>query len=73
LLVEHESELDEDKLMWLHQKYWHSLDTQVDTIESNWQLNDATVLKTKVNTMNGSYRWDIFISKGMGYSGKRPL
>jgi hypothetical protein len=72
LLVEHNGELDEDKLSQLHQKYWHLLDTWVDPIENEWQLNDATV-RTKIKTMNGGYRWDIFIYEEVGYNDKRPL
>jgi hypothetical protein len=35
-------------------------------------LNDATV-RTKIKTMNGGYRWDIFIYEEVGYNDKRPL
>jgi hypothetical protein len=34
LLVEHNSELDEDKLKRLYQKYWHLLNTRVDPIKT---------------------------------------
>jgi hypothetical protein len=73
LLVEHEGELDKHKLRILHQKHRHLLSAQVDAIKSDWQLNDATVLKTKIKAMNGGYRWDIFISEGMEYIVKRPF
>jgi hypothetical protein len=35
LLIEHDNELDEDKLRRLHQKYWHSLGAWVNPIASN--------------------------------------
>jgi hypothetical protein len=75
LLVEHDGEFnwDEDKLRWLHQKYWHLLNVQVEPDEGNWQLNDATMLKTKVKAMNGGYKWDIFISEGDRCGVGRPL
>jgi hypothetical protein len=73
LLVEYDRELDKRKLWTLHQKYWHLLNTQINPIKSNWRLNDATLLKTKVKAMNGGCRWDIFISKGAEYVVERPL
>jgi hypothetical protein len=73
LLVEHDKELDEDKLRWLHQKYWHLLKEWVDPTESNWMLNDVTTLTTTVNVMNGGYRWDVFISEGIKNNVERPL
>jgi hypothetical protein len=73
LLVEHDKDLDEDKLWQLHQKYWHLLETQVETIENDWLLNDATALKTAVNVMNEGHRWDISISEGIGDNVNRPL
>jgi hypothetical protein len=73
LLVEHGRKLDEDKLMRLYQKCWHSLKARADLIERNWLLGDATVLTTTVTTMNEDHRWDIFISKGIKYNVERPL
>jgi hypothetical protein len=73
LLVENDRELDEDKLIKLHQKYWHLLDEWVNPIGSNWLLNDTTALATSVKVMNGDYRWDIFISGGTKDNIKRPL
>jgi hypothetical protein len=73
LLVEHDGELDEDKLRKLYRKYWHSLNELVDPIRSNWLLNDATVLSTTVVVMNGGYRWDIFISEGIKENLETPL
>jgi hypothetical protein len=73
LLIEHDGELDEDKLRQVYQKYWHSLDTLVNSTEMNWLLDDATMLETKIKAMNGDYRWDIFISEGSKYYAKRPL
>jgi hypothetical protein len=73
LLIEHDSELDEDKLRKLHQKYWHSLKARADLIESNWMLRDATVLTTTIKAMNGGYGWDIFIAKGIKNNVERPL
>jgi hypothetical protein len=75
LLVEHDKELgwDKDKLKRLHQKCWHSLDAQVNSIRSNWLLDDTTVLMITVKTMNGGHRWDILISEGMRDHIGRPL
>jgi hypothetical protein len=73
LLIEHDKKLDEDKLRWLYQKYWHSLNAWIDPIESNWMLDDATMLATTIKTMNGGYRWDIFISEGMEDNFEKPL
>jgi hypothetical protein len=72
LLVEHDSELDEDKLKRLYQKCWHILEANVDLIESKWMIDDTTILTTAVKTINEGYRWNIFISKGK-YSSVRPL
>jgi hypothetical protein len=73
LLVEHDDELDEDKLRRLHQNCWHLLDTWVDPIKNEWLLNDGEKLKTEVKAMNGGYGWDISISEEVGYDDKRPL
>jgi hypothetical protein len=73
LLVEHDGELDEDKLMRLYQKYWYSLDVWVNPIGSNWLLDDTTILTTTVEKMSGGYRWDILISEGMRDNIVRPL
>jgi hypothetical protein len=73
LLIEHDWELDEEKLRKLHQRHWHLLETQVDTIKSKWLLNDTTVLETSVNVMNEGHRWDIYISEGIGDNVNRPL
>jgi hypothetical protein len=73
LLVEHDRELDEDKLMKLHQKCWQSLNALVSPIGCNWLLNDAMVLTATIKAMNGGCRWDIFISEGESDSIKRPL
>jgi hypothetical protein len=64
LLVEHDGELDEDKLKRLYRKYWCLLKALINPIGSNWLSDDATVLATTVNIMNGGYRWDVFISEG---------
>jgi hypothetical protein len=72
-LVEHDKELDKDKLRRLHQKYWHLLDTRVDPNESNRLLSDTIVLETTIKIMNGGYRWDIFISEGVESNIGRPL
>jgi hypothetical protein len=61
LLVEHDRELDQDKLRGLHQKCWDLLEKQVDPIGRNWLLNGATVLITTVCVRNVGYRWDIVI------------
>jgi hypothetical protein len=60
LLVEHDNELDENRLRRLYQKRWPLLKAQT---KSNWTLNDMTILKTTIRVMNGGYRWDIFISE----------
>jgi hypothetical protein len=75
LLVEHDNELDwdEDKLRRLHQKHWHSLNTLVSPIETNWLLDDTTVLAMTIKVMNGDYRWDVFISEGIKNNVKRPF
>jgi hypothetical protein len=73
LLVEHDKELDENKLRWLHQKYWNLFKAQIHPIGSNWLLDDATMLATTVNVMNGGYRWDIFISEGIRNNIKGPF
>jgi hypothetical protein len=67
LLVEHDQEIDwdEDKLRWLHQKYWDLLNVWVKPIKANWALNDATVLTTTIRTRSNSYEQDIFISEGI--------
>jgi hypothetical protein len=72
LLVEHDKELDENKLRKLYQKYWHLLKVQIDPIGSNWLLNN-TIVSTTVKVMNGGYRWDVFISEGTKHNVKRPL
>jgi hypothetical protein len=64
LLVEHDSELDEDKLKRLYQKHWYLLGTQVDPIERNWRLRDGKGLITTIETRNEGYKWDIFITEG---------
>jgi hypothetical protein len=64
LLVEHDNELDEDKLKSLYRNCWCSLETRIDPIESSWLLDDVTILKITVKVMNGNYRWDISISEG---------
>jgi hypothetical protein len=73
LLVEHDKELDEDKLRKLYRKYWHLLKTRVDSIRINWLLDDVTMLTTTVKAMNGGYEWDIFISEGIRDNVKRLL
>jgi hypothetical protein len=73
LLVEHDKELDGDKLRRLQQKHWHRLDAWFNSIRSSWLLDITTVLKTAVIVMNEGYRWDIFISEWLGYSPMRPL
>jgi hypothetical protein len=62
-LVEHNKQLDEDRLKKLYQKRRPLLKTQTNTTKSNWTLNDATVLKAAIKVTNGGYRWDIFVSK----------
>jgi hypothetical protein len=75
LLVEHdkESNWDEDKLKRLYQKYWHSLNTWLNPVGSDWLLDDATVLTTTVKIMNGGYRCDISIYEIEEGNIKRPL
>jgi hypothetical protein len=75
LLVEHDREFDwdEDKLRRLHQKYWHSLNTQTDPIKSNWLLDNMMVLTTTIKVMNEGYRWDISIYEGSKSNVERPL
>jgi hypothetical protein len=72
LLVEHDSELDEDKLGILQQKYWHLLKAHIDPIGSNWMF-DKTALTTTIKVMSEGYRWDIFISEGVKSNVERPL
>jgi hypothetical protein len=73
LLVEPDKELDEDKLRVLHQKYWYLLKARVNPIKNNLLLNDAIVLTVAVKAMNGGYRWDIHITKGVSHNVKRPI
>jgi hypothetical protein len=73
LLVEHEKELDEDKLRKLYQKYWHSLKTSINPTGINRLLYDATVLGITVKIMNGGYRWDIFIAEKIKNNVEKPL
>jgi hypothetical protein len=73
LLVEHDSELDEDKLRRLYQKCWNSLEKQVDFIGSNWLLDDTTSLETTVKVINGGCTLSIFISEEMGDDIERPF
>jgi hypothetical protein len=73
LLVEHDGELDEDKLRHLHQKYWQSIKAWVNPIGSDWLLDDATVLKTTVKMANEGYRWNVFITEEEKNSIMRPL
>jgi hypothetical protein len=70
MLVEHDSELDEDKLRRIYQKYWHLLNAQNESIVTNWPFNGAKVLT--VEKTNGGYKLDIFISEG-DYNIIRPL
>jgi hypothetical protein len=72
LLVEHDSELDEDKLKRLQQKYWQLLKVQIDSTK-NWLLNGTTVLGTTIKVMNGGYRWDISIAEEIEDAIERPL
>jgi hypothetical protein len=73
LLVEHDKGLDEDKLRRLHQKYWRLLKARINPIRSSWMLDDATVLTTTIDAMNGGHRWDIFIFEEEEDSIERPL
>jgi hypothetical protein len=73
LLVEHGRKLDKDKLKRLYQKYWHLLDPWVSSTEIDWLLDDASILKTRVNVMNEGYRCDIFISEGTEDDIERPF
>jgi hypothetical protein len=73
LLVEHDNELDEDKLRGLHQKYWHLLIAYVDSIKSNWLFDNVITLNTTAKVMNGSRRWDILISETTEYGVEKPL
>jgi hypothetical protein len=75
LLVEHDKEfnLDKDEVRRLYQKYWPLLKAQVNSNRSNWLLNDTTMLATKVDVMNGGYRWDVFVFEGKGDNAERPL
>jgi hypothetical protein len=73
VLVEHDGELDKDKLKKLYQKYWHLLTAQVKLKENKWLLSDATTLKTTAKIMKGGCRWNIFISETTGYEIKKPL
>jgi uncharacterized protein YeeX (DUF496 family) len=75
LLVEHGKEFnwDKDKLRQLHQKYWQLLKERIHPIRSNWMLDDAAVLATIIKTMNGGYRWDIFISERIEDKIMKPL
>jgi hypothetical protein len=45
LLVEHDKRFnwDKDKLRRLHQKYWHSLNAQIDSIGCSWLFDDMRV------------------------------
>jgi hypothetical protein len=63
LLIEHDSELNEDKLRKLHQKYWHLLNTRFGFIRNHRLSDEATILTTMSKAMNGGYRWDIFTFK----------
>jgi hypothetical protein len=73
LLVEHEKEIDKDKLEKLYQKHWHLFKARVSPIRSNWRLDDTTMLTMTVKIMNGGYRWDIFISEGIKNNVKRSF
>jgi hypothetical protein len=73
VLIEHDKELDQDKLMRLYQKYWYLFDEWASSIRSNWLLCDTTILATTIKAMNGGYRWDIFISKRIRGNVIRPL
>jgi hypothetical protein len=73
LLVEHDRELDEDKLKQPHQKYWHPLSALVSPIRSSWLMDDATILTTTIKVMTGGYRWDIFVTEGAKDNIERPL
>jgi hypothetical protein len=66
LLVEHDREFDwdKDKLKRIHQKYWHSFNAFVSSIEDNWLLNDVTVLLTSLKWKRDSYAFEITISEG---------
>jgi hypothetical protein len=76
LLIENDKEFnwDEDKLRRLHQKYWHLFDVLADFIGSSWLLDDATVLTSAVDVMNGGYKLDIVIYEKKGVTViERPL
>jgi hypothetical protein len=63
VLVEHDKELDEDKLKELYRKCWQPLRVWVSPTKNNWLLDDTTVLETTITEMNEGYGWDIFISE----------
>jgi hypothetical protein len=73
VLIEHDKELDEDKLRRLHQKCWHPLNVLVNPVKSNWILNDVTALATTIKVMNGGYRWDVFVSEKIKDNAEKPL
>jgi hypothetical protein len=73
LLVEHDKKLDwdEDKLKKLHQVNANTLGAQVNFIGNNWLLDDVKILSMTMKAVNGGYRWDIFITKGVENNVKR--
>jgi hypothetical protein len=63
LVVEHNKQIDKDRLRKLYQKRWHSLNAQVNATGDNWILNDTTKLATIMNVTNGGYKWNLSISE----------
>jgi hypothetical protein len=61
LVIEHNKQLDKDRLRELYEKHWPLLIAQANATKSNWVLDSMTMLEiTKVT--NGS-NWDISISE----------
>jgi hypothetical protein len=63
LVIEHNKQLDGDRLKKLYQKHWLSLKAQNNATGSDWILDDTTKLTTTVNVTDGGYKWDISISE----------
>jgi hypothetical protein len=63
LLVEHNKQLDVDRLKRLCQKHWPLLKARANVTKGNWALNDTTMLTTTIRITNRGYRWDVFISE----------
>jgi hypothetical protein len=63
LVIEHNKQLDEDRLRKMYQKSWSLFKTRASITKNNWVLSGMAILITTVSVTNGGYGWRVSISE----------